>query len=156
MFFFGRRRRERRRLERKQPPVHTARKMMRLCVHLSLSYLIFVSHSCVKYLFSFLLSHQGVVCFFRTKILVVSPFAFAFFRQKQCEWKTPQIRVFFSFRNVILKVVKVVAYFLCLIINGGVVAFYARRKRTNAPSFLRRERERESFVLLLCRSFCDF
>ena len=35
----------------------------------------------------------------------------------------------------------VVAYFL-LIING-VVAFYARRKRTNAPSFLRREGERE-------------
>lgn len=46
------------------------------------------------------------------------------------------------FRSI-LKVVKVVAYFLCLIINGGVVAFYARRKRTNAPSFLRRERERE-------------
>ncbi len=151
MFFFGRRRRERRRLERKQPPVHTARKMMRLCVHLSLSYLLFVSHSCVKYLFSFLLS-QRCCFFFRTKILVV--FAFAFFREKQCEWKTPQIGVFFSFHNVILR--KVVAYFSCLIINGGVVAFYARRKRTNAPSFLRRERERESFVLLLCRSFCDF
>jgi hypothetical protein len=80
-----------------------------------------------------------VLFFFRTKILVV--FAFAFFREKQCEWKTPQIGVFFSFHNVILR--KVVAYFLCLIINGGVVAFYARRKRTNAPSFLRRERERE-------------
>ena len=68
-------------------------------------------------------------------------------------------RSFFEAKKI-SRSISVTSLVINFLLINGVVAFYARRERTNAPSVVVvllffETRERESFVLL-SRSFCDF